>query len=59
MTYLIKLLPVVKKDLQKARLWYKKINKNLSEDFKKEVNKEIDSVSLSQVIRALCMAADQ
>ena len=24
-----------------------------------EVNKEIDSVSLSQVIRALCMAADQ
>ncbi len=45
MTYSIKLLPVVKKDLQQAKLWYKNINQNLADDFKKEVSKEINYIS--------------
>ncbi|SEC57238.1 hypothetical protein SAMN04489761_3360 [Tenacibaculum sp. MAR_2009_124] len=40
MSYTIKLLPVVYKDLQKAKKWYNNQREDLGEEFKLEVNKE-------------------
>ena len=34
MKYALKLLPIVYKDLQKAKKWYTTINANLGEDFR-------------------------
>lgn len=44
MSYKIKLLPIVKTDLQEAKKWYNKQRKGLGEEFKQEVNKEIDYI---------------
>lgn len=41
MSYTIKLLPVVYKDLQKAKKWYNDQREDLGEEFKTEVNKEL------------------
>lgn len=42
MDYVIKLLPIVKTDLQKTKKWYNKKKNGLGEEFKLEVNREID-----------------
>lgn len=44
MSYKIKLLPIVDKDLQKAKKWYNEQREELGEEFKAEVNKEIDYI---------------
>jgi plasmid stabilization system protein ParE len=44
MSYKIKLLPIVHSDLRKAKKWYKDQNEKLAEEFKEEVNKEIDYI---------------
>lgn len=44
MSYKIKLLPIVGKDLQKAKKWYNEQREELGEEFKAEVNKEIDYI---------------
>ena len=44
MCYSIKLLPVVRSDLQKAKKWYNNQKENLGDEFKIEVNKEIDYI---------------
>jgi len=40
----IKLLPIVYTDLRKAKKWYSDKSKALGEEFKTEVNKEIDHI---------------
>jgi toxin ParE1/3/4 len=44
MRYKIKLLPIVHVDLQNAKKWYHSKNPQLAEEFKSEVNKEIDYI---------------
>ena len=44
MSYKIKLLPIVYVDLRKAKKWYHDKNPTLAEEFKTEVNKEIDYI---------------
>jgi len=44
MGYKIKLLPIVHADLRKAKKWYNEQRGELGEEFKAEVNKEIDYV---------------
>ena len=44
MSYKIKLLPFVHSDLRKSKKWYKDQNEKLAEEFKEEVNKEIDYI---------------
>ncbi|MDP2686710.1 MAG: type II toxin-antitoxin system RelE/ParE family toxin [Aequorivita sp.] len=44
MGYKIKLLPIVYMDLQKAKKWYREKNETLTQDFKVEVDKEIDYI---------------
>jgi plasmid stabilization system protein ParE len=44
MGYEIKLLPIVYTDLRKAKKWYSDKSKALGEEFKTEVNKEIDYI---------------
>jgi len=42
--YKIKILPIVKLDLRKAKKWYQEKSANLAHEFKIEVNKEIDYI---------------
>ena len=44
MKYSIKLLPAVHMDLRKAKKWYNQKKELLGEEFKKEVNREIDYI---------------
>lgn len=44
MSYKIKLLPVVYTDLKTVKKWYYKKSKTLAQEFKIEVNKEIDYI---------------
>ncbi|MEO8933666.1 MAG: type II toxin-antitoxin system RelE/ParE family toxin [Xanthomarina sp.] len=44
MSYKIKLLPIVHTDLRMAKDWYHEKNKILAQEFKTEVNKEIDYI---------------
>ena len=44
MSYKIKLLPIVHTDLRKAKKWYHQKNETLANEFKIEVNKEIDYI---------------
>tara|TARA_B100000780_G_scaffold2175_1_gene1868 strand:+ start:2253 stop:2561 length:309 start_codon:yes stop_codon:yes gene_type:complete len=44
MSYTVKVLPIVDKDLRKAKKWYNKQGEELGEEFKIEVNKEIDYI---------------
>ena len=44
MAYTIKLLPIVQTDLGKAKKWYSEKSETLAEEFKTEVNKEIDYI---------------
>jgi len=54
MGYEIKLLPIVYTDLKKAKKWYSDKSMALGEEFKTEVNKEIDYIgkhpSLSKIL---------
>lgn len=45
MKYTVKILPIAHRDLQKAKKWYNEQRENLGEEFKTEVNKEIDYIS--------------
>ncbi|TZF84869.1 type II toxin-antitoxin system RelE/ParE family toxin [Pedobacter sp. BS3] len=42
--YKVKLLPITRVDLQKAKKWYNEQRAELGEEFKQEVNKEIDRI---------------
>jgi len=42
--YKVKLLPIVYRDLRKARKWYNDQQEFLGEEFKEEINKEIDYI---------------
>ena len=44
MNYTVKLLPIVHTDLKTAKKWYNEQRKELGEEFKIEVNKEIDYI---------------
>ncbi|MDT8415453.1 MAG: type II toxin-antitoxin system RelE/ParE family toxin [Flavobacteriaceae bacterium] len=44
MPYKIKLLPIVHRDLLKAKKWYQEKSEILAQEFKAEVNKEIDYI---------------
>ena len=44
MSYEIKLLPIVHTDLRKSKEWYQKKSKILAQEFKIEVDKEIDYI---------------
>jgi len=44
MSYKIKLLPIVHTDLRKAKKWYHEKSETLAQEFKIEVNKEIDYI---------------
>lgn len=44
MNYKIKILPIVSIDLKKAKKWYNKKREKLGDEFKVEVNNEIDYV---------------
>lgn len=44
MSFNIKLLPIALKDLQEAKKWYQEKNELLAEEFKSEVNNEIDYI---------------
>ena len=44
MSYKIKLLPIVHKDLREAKKWYHEKSATLAKEFKEEVNKEIDYI---------------
>jgi toxin ParE1/3/4 len=44
MSYKIRLLPIAQKDLQAAKGYFNDIKENLGEEFKLEVNKEIDYI---------------
>jgi|SRR5690606_9783454 len=41
----VKILPIALKDLKSAKKWYNQQRENLGEEFKIEVNKEIDYIS--------------
>lgn len=43
--YKVKLLPITRTDLQKAKKWYNEQRSDLGEEFKHEVNKEMDYIS--------------
>lgn len=43
--YKVKLLPITRTDLQKAKKWYNHQLSELGEEFKQEINKEIDYIS--------------
>ena len=43
--YKVKLLPITRTDLQKAKKWYNEQRSELGEEFKHEVNKEMDYIS--------------
>lgn len=45
MSYTIRLLPVVRKDLREAKNWYNDQREDLGEEFKFEVSKEIKYIS--------------
>jgi toxin ParE1/3/4 len=45
MKYALKLLPIVYKDLQKAKKWYTTINADLGEDFKSKINQEFEYIN--------------
>lgn len=45
MKYTVKILPIAHSDLKKAKKWYNEQRENLGQDFKMEVNKEIDYIS--------------
>ena len=42
--YKVKLLPITRTDLRKAKKWYNEQRSDLGEEFKQEVNKEIDYI---------------
>ena len=42
--YKVKLLPITRIDLQKAKKWYNEQRAELGEEFKQEVNKEINYI---------------
>lgn len=44
MSFKIKLLPIVNLDLRKAKKWYQEKSETLAQEFKIEVNKEIDYI---------------
>ena len=44
MGYKIKLLPIVHTDLRNAKKWYQEKSEKLAQEFKVEVNKEIDYI---------------
>ena len=44
MRYKVELLPIVHVDLRKAKKWYHDKSEALAEEFKLEVNKEIDYI---------------
>ena len=44
MAYKVELLPIVHEDLRKAKKWYQDKSEALAEEFKAEVNKEIDYI---------------
>lgn len=44
MRYKIKLQTIAHTDLQKAKKWYREKSETLAEEFKEEVNKEIDYI---------------
>ncbi len=44
MGYKIKLLPIVRTDLRKAKKWYNKKKEGLGDEFKIEVDKEIEYI---------------
>ncbi len=44
MIYYVKLLPDAHSDLRKAKKWYNEQREGLGEEFKAEVNKEIDYI---------------
>lgn len=44
MSYKIKLLSIVHTDLRKAKKWYHEKSETLAQEFKTEVNKEIDYI---------------
>jgi len=44
MSYKIKLLPIAHADLRKAKKWYHEKSETLAQEFKTEVNKEIDYI---------------
>ena len=44
MSYTIKLLPIVYTDLRKAKKWYSDKKETLAQEFKIEVDKEIDYI---------------
>lgn len=44
MSYQVKLLPIVQNDLKDAKKWYNEQRETLGEEFKEEVNKEIDYI---------------
>lgn len=45
MKYALKLLPIVCKDLQKAKKWYTTINAGLGEDFRNKINQEFEYIN--------------
>ena len=44
MKYALKLLPLVFRDLQKAKKWYTTINIELANDFKEKINQEFEYI---------------
>ncbi|WP_026450815.1 type II toxin-antitoxin system RelE/ParE family toxin [Aequorivita capsosiphonis] len=44
MAYKVKLLPLALLDLRKAKKWYREKNELLAEEFKTEVEKEVDYI---------------
>jgi toxin ParE1/3/4 len=44
MPYTVKLLPIVHNDLRQAKKWYNEQRQALGDEFKEEVNKEIDYI---------------
>ncbi|MGI0107716.1 type II toxin-antitoxin system RelE/ParE family toxin [Salinimicrobium sp. WS361] len=47
MAYKTKIHPIVRHDLEAAKKWYSERKEELGEEFKCEVNKEIDSIGKS------------
>ena len=45
MKYALKLVPLVYRDLQKAKKWYTTINIELANDFKEKVNQEFEYIN--------------
>ncbi len=44
MSYKVKLLPIVQAELREAKKWYNEQRLSLGEEFKEEVNREIDYI---------------